>query len=151
MTEMVRVIADNHPPRHVGTRAFGAVFDGIEARVVDDAGVVVGIFSESDLIAEPNIDIIMVDHNEMGQAVEGLENYRILEIIDHHRLGDITTGNPIYFKNEPVGSTSTIIAALYQEAAHEVAQVNARAQALDAEIEAAMARWEDLETRAAGG
>jgi manganese-dependent inorganic pyrophosphatase len=83
--------------------------------VVDDAGVVVGIFSESDLIAEPNIDIIMVDHNEMGQAVEGLENYRILEIIDHHRLGNFSTRYPITFINRVVGATSTIVAGMYIE------------------------------------
>jgi manganese-dependent inorganic pyrophosphatase len=83
--------------------------------VVDDAGVVVGIFSESDLIAEPNIDIIMVDHNEMGQAVEGLENYRIQEIIDHHRLGNFSTRYPITFINRVVGATSTIVAGMYIE------------------------------------
>jgi len=83
--------------------------------VVDDAGVVVGIFSESDLIAEPNIDIIMVDHNEMGQAVEGLENYRILEIIDHHRLGNFSTRYPITFINRVVGATATIVAGMYIE------------------------------------
>ena len=83
--------------------------------VVDDAGIVVGIFSESDLIAEPNIDIIMVDHNEMGQAVEGLENYRILEIIDHHRLGNFSTRYPITFINRVVGATSTIVAGMYIE------------------------------------
>jgi len=57
-----------------------------------------------------------VDHNEKSQTVPGIEEAEILEIIDHHRLGDIQTANPIYFKNEPVGSTSTIIANLYFEA-----------------------------------
>lgn len=83
--------------------------------VVDDRQVVVGVFSESDLIKEPNIDVIMVDHNELIQAVEGLENYRILEIIDHHRLGNFSTTYPITFINRVVGATSTIIASLYVE------------------------------------
>ena len=83
--------------------------------VVNDAGLVVGIISESDLYHEPNIEIIMVDHNEVSQAIEGIENYKILEIIDHHRLGNPVTKNPINFINKPVGATSTIIAELYQE------------------------------------
>jgi manganese-dependent inorganic pyrophosphatase len=72
--------------------------------VVDDNGVVIGVFGESDLISEPNIDVIMVDHNELGQAVEGIENYRILEILDHHRLGNFSTRYPITFINRVVGA-----------------------------------------------
>ncbi len=83
--------------------------------VVDDDGRVIGIISESDLYGEPNVEAIMVDHNEMSQAIEGLEHYRILEIIDHHRLGTLATRNPITFINMPVGATSTIITTLYQE------------------------------------
>ena len=83
--------------------------------VVNDSGVVTGVFCESDLITEPNIDIIMVDHNELGQAVEGMENYRILEILDHHRLGNFSTRYPITFINRVVGATSTIVASMYAE------------------------------------
>ncbi len=83
--------------------------------VVDDLGVVVGVISESDLYQEPNVEIIMVDHNEPSQAIEGVENYKILEIIDHHRLGNLTTKYPITFINKPVGATSTIVATLYRE------------------------------------
>ncbi len=83
--------------------------------VVRDDNVVVGVLSESDIYQEPNIEIIMVDHNEQSQAIEGIENYKILEIIDHHRLGNLTTRYPITFINKPVGATSTIIARLYQE------------------------------------
>ncbi len=83
--------------------------------VVDDSGKVVGVITESDIFREPNIQIIMVDHNEQSQAVEGIENYRILEIIDHHRLGNPPTRNPITFINKPVGATCTIVAELYQE------------------------------------
>ncbi|MCC8190172.1 MAG: putative manganese-dependent inorganic diphosphatase [Planctomycetes bacterium] len=83
--------------------------------VVNDHGVVVGIISESDIYQEPHIDVILVDHNEPSQAVEGIEHYKILEIIDHHRLGSLSTRYPITFINKPVGATCTIIANLYQE------------------------------------
>jgi len=83
--------------------------------VVDDALCVIGIISESDLYNEPNIDVIMVDHNEQTQAIEGLEHFRILEILDHHRLGNLATRYPITFINKPVGATSTIITNQYQE------------------------------------
>lgn len=83
--------------------------------VVDDAGRVIGLFSEGDLIKEANIDVIMVDHNEFSQAVEGIDHYRILEVIDHHRLGSFSTPYPITFINKVVGSTSTIVASMYRE------------------------------------
>ncbi|MDR1627049.1 MAG: putative manganese-dependent inorganic diphosphatase [Spirochaetia bacterium] len=81
----------------------------------DDEGRVKGVIFEGDLIEEPNIQIIMVDHNEHSQAIEGIENYRILEVIDHHRLGNMSTRYPITFINKPVGATCTIVANLYRE------------------------------------
>jgi len=57
--------------------------------------------------------IILVDHNEMGQVIDGIENAEIFEIIDHHRIGDIQTGAPILFHAEPIGSTSTIVADFF--------------------------------------
>ncbi len=84
--------------------------------VVDEEGKVVGIFSEGDLAREPHLDIILVDHNELSQAVEGAENYRVLEVIDHHRLGTFSTRYPINFINRTVGSTSTIVASMYRDA-----------------------------------
>lgn len=83
--------------------------------VVDDAQKVVGVLSENDLLDDANIDVIMVDHNELTQAVEGLENYKILEILDHHRLGNFATRYPITFINRVVGATATIIASMYVE------------------------------------
>ena len=62
--------------------------------VVDAGRLVIGVLSQSDLMREPDIDIIMVDHNELSQAVDGTENYRIVEIIDHHRLGNVHTSTP---------------------------------------------------------
>ena len=83
--------------------------------VVDDDNKVIGIISEHDLMKEPNIEVILVDHNEMSQAVEGIEHYTIQEVVDHHRIGAIPTKNPITFINRPVGSTATQIANLYRE------------------------------------
>jgi manganese-dependent inorganic pyrophosphatase len=76
---------------------------------------VTGVIFEGDLIKEPNIEIIMVDHNEPSQAIEGIENYKILEVIDHHRLGNLSTRYPITFINKVVGATCTIITNLYRE------------------------------------
>ncbi len=61
---------------------------------------------------QPHREVILVDHNERSQAVEGIEEAHILEIIDHHRLGGLTTGAPIFIRQEPVGSTATIVAQL---------------------------------------
>ncbi len=86
------------------------------AAVVDDEGRVIGLLREGDLLLEPRVEVIMVDHNEFGQAIEGIENYRILEVIDHHRLGSFATRYPITFINRVVGSTSTMIAGMYRDA-----------------------------------
>ncbi|MCQ2601405.1 MAG: putative manganese-dependent inorganic diphosphatase [Treponema sp.] len=83
--------------------------------VVDENNKVIGMISEHDLMKEPNIEVILVDHNELSQAVEGVEHYKIQEVVDHHRIGAISTKNPITFINRPVGSTSTQIAGMYQE------------------------------------
>lgn len=83
--------------------------------VVDGNGKVTGVLSQSDLMKEPNVAVVLVDHNELSQAIEGVDQVRILEIIDHHRLGNPATEYPITFINRPVGSTSTIIANLYRE------------------------------------
>ncbi|MDR2370770.1 MAG: putative manganese-dependent inorganic diphosphatase [Treponema sp.] len=83
--------------------------------VGDDEGRVTGILFEGDLIKEPNVELILVDHNEFSQAVEGAENYHIREVIDHHRIGAFSTRYPITFINRVVGATCTIIAGLYRE------------------------------------
>lgn len=59
--------------------------------------------------------IILVDHNEVGQAVDNIKEAELLEVVDHHKIGDIQTGSPIFFHNEPVGSTATIISAMYDQ------------------------------------
>ncbi len=83
--------------------------------ILDENERVVGTLSRYHLIRPRRKKVVLVDHNEAAQSVPGLEQAEILEIIDHHRLADIQTGNPIYFRNEPVGSTTTIIAGMYQE------------------------------------
>lgn len=83
--------------------------------ILDDCEKVVGTLSRFHLLRPRRKRVVLVDHNEKAQSVSGLEQAEILEIIDHHRLGDIQTGNPIYFRNEPVGSTTTIVAGMYQD------------------------------------
>lgn len=83
--------------------------------VLDTNNKVVGTIARFHLISNHKKKVIQVDHNERGQSVHGLEDAEVLEIIDHHRVADIQTGNPIYFRNEPVGSTSTIVAKRFFE------------------------------------
>ena len=83
--------------------------------ILDERNKVVGILTRKHLLQPKRKRVVLVDHNEISQSVEGLEEAEILEIIDHHRLADIQTLNPIYFRNEPVGSTNTIIASMFQE------------------------------------
>jgi manganese-dependent inorganic pyrophosphatase len=78
--------------------------------VVDGSNRTVGVLSKSDFLKKINRRLILVDHNELSQAVQGAEQVEILEIIDHHRIGSLKTRQPILFVNEPVGSTSTIVA-----------------------------------------
>jgi manganese-dependent inorganic pyrophosphatase len=78
--------------------------------VVDAQGKTVGILSKTDFLKKVERKLILVDHNELSQAVQGADEVEIIEIIDHHRIGALTTHQPILFRNEPVGSTSTIVA-----------------------------------------
>lgn len=83
--------------------------------VIDNEEKVIGMMSRYHLLSRRRKRAILVDHNERSQTADGIEEAEILEIIDHHRLGDIQTNNPILMKNEPVGSTATIIASLYEQ------------------------------------
>jgi manganese-dependent inorganic pyrophosphatase len=84
--------------------------------VIDDSTKqLVGVFSKSDLIEVPRAQLVLVDHNEFAQAVTGADEAEILEVLDHHRLsGNLRTKEPIRFINEPVGSTSTIVALMFR-------------------------------------
>ncbi len=83
--------------------------------VREDTGKLVGVFSKSDLLEPPRQRLVLVDHNELSQAVPGAADANILEVLDHHRLsGNLVSREPIRFINEPVGSTCTIVARLFQ-------------------------------------
>ncbi|MBR1781028.1 MAG: putative manganese-dependent inorganic diphosphatase [Oscillospiraceae bacterium] len=83
--------------------------------ILDESDRVVGSLARFHLLRPNRKRLVLVDHNEAAQSVPGLEQAEILEIIDHHRLADIQTAQPIRVRNEPVGSTNTILASMYQE------------------------------------
>ncbi len=83
--------------------------------ILDEKEKIVGLLYQNHLLRPRRKRVVLVDHNERAQSVPGLEEAQILEIIDHHRLADIQTTNPIYVRNEPVGSTTTIVAGMFQE------------------------------------
>jgi manganese-dependent inorganic pyrophosphatase len=80
--------------------------------VVDSDHRLVGFITRTDLLKPVRKTAVLVDHNELSQAVDGIEEAEILEIIDHHRVGDISTTAPIYVYNDPVGSTCTVVAGI---------------------------------------
>lgn len=83
--------------------------------ILNEEEKVVGTLSRFHILKPRRKRVVLVDHNEAAQSVPGLDQTDIVAIIDHHRLADIQTGTPIYFRNEPVGSTTTIVAAMFQE------------------------------------
>ena len=83
-------------------------------------GSYVGMISRRNLLNSARKQVIMVDHNEKSQAVDGIENAEILEIIDHHRLRSVETISPVFFRNQPLGCTATIVYQMYQEAGIEL-------------------------------
>ena len=88
--------------------------------ILDEDGKYCGMVSRRNIIALRKRRIILVDHNEATQAVEGFDQAEILEIIDHHRIGSLETSGPVYFRNQPVGCTATIIAQMYDENGVEI-------------------------------
>ena len=82
--------------------------------VIEENKELIGVFSKSDILRPTDKKIVLVDHNELSQAVDGASEIDILEIIDHHKLGNIPSDEPILFINKPVGSTCTIIADLFR-------------------------------------
>ncbi len=88
--------------------------------VLDKNDHFVGMISRRNFLGAKKKQLILVDHNEKSQAVQGLEDAEILEIIDHHRLGTVTTLTPVFFRNQPLGSSSTIIYQMYRESGVEI-------------------------------
>lgn len=87
--------------------------------IVDRNGKYLGLIARRHVLISSGKKVILVDHNESPQSAPGIKQANILEVIDHHRIGDLLTHEPIYFRNEPVGSTCTIVERLYQEAGIE--------------------------------
>ena len=83
--------------------------------VLNEEGEYYGLISSRRLMEARKKQLILVDHNEKTQAVDGVEEAEVLEIIDHHRLGGLETGGPVYFRNQPVGCTATIVYNMYRE------------------------------------
>ena len=88
--------------------------------VLDDDGKYIGVVSRRNMMNQHKKQLILVDHNEKGQAAEGIEQAEVLEIIDHHRIGSMETEGPVYFRNVPVGCTCTIVYQMYQESGTEI-------------------------------
>lgn len=83
--------------------------------ILDKNGKYRGMISRRNLLGARGKNVILVDHNEKNQAVDGIENANILEIIDHHRLGTVETMGPVFFRNQPLGCTATIVYQMYKE------------------------------------
>ena len=88
--------------------------------ILDEQGKYCGMVSRRNIINLRKRRIILVDHNEATQAVEGFDQAEILEIIDHHRIGSLETSGPVYFRNQPVGCTATIVTQMYDENGVEI-------------------------------
>lgn len=87
--------------------------------VVGKDGKYLGLMARRHVLLSSGKEVVLVDHNESSQSASGIEQAKILEVVDHHRIGDLLTNEPIYFRNEPVGSTCTIVEKLYNEAGIE--------------------------------
>ncbi len=108
LNEEFLVLNEDDSLEEVRARATASGFAAFP--VLDAEGRTAGILSKTDFLKPVERKLILVDHNELSQAVQGADQVEILEIIDHHRIGTLTTQQPILFRNEPVGSTSTIVA-----------------------------------------
>jgi manganese-dependent inorganic pyrophosphatase len=110
--------SEDAPLNEIRSQATASAFHAFP--VVNSSGRTVGILSKTDFLKPFDRKLILVDHNELSQAVAGADQVEIVEIIDHHRIGSLTTRQPILFRNEPVGSTSTIVADCFFRAGVEL-------------------------------
>ena len=90
--------------------------------IMDLNGSYYGMFSRRSLLGARKKRLVLVDHNEVTQAVDGLDEAEVLEVIDHHRIGSLETMNPVYFRNQPLGCTATIIYQMYREQELEISR-----------------------------
>ncbi len=113
-------LIDREPPRFSVDESLASIrkrvlnVNAAAFMVTDDNGTLIGLFTKTDLLKPIRTKLILVDHNELTQAVPGAAEVNVIEIVDHHRLGNVHTQQPILFLNEPVGSTCTIVADLYR-------------------------------------
>lgn len=112
MRKDVSILRSDYPISKISAKAKN--YFGKTIYVCSENGILQGLFSNTDLINLPKQKLVLVDHNELSQAVRGAEEAEIVEIIDHHRLGSASTQSPILFLNKPVGSTCTIISSMYR-------------------------------------
>ncbi len=108
LNEQFLCFRENAPLAAVRDEAMSSGYQAFP--VLGSEGQTVGILSKTDFLKTVTRKLILVDHNELSQAVQGAEEVEIIEIIDHHRIGALATQQPILFRNEPVGSTCTIVA-----------------------------------------
>jgi manganese-dependent inorganic pyrophosphatase len=115
LDESFRAVEYSQPLSRISRELAGLQQDLIPV-VADGSRKLVGVFSKSDLLDPPRMRLSLVDHNEFSQAVKGVEEAEVVEIIDHHRLsGDLVSREPVRFLNEPLGSTSTIVSRRFWE------------------------------------
>ena len=88
--------------------------------ILDNDGYYIGMISQRNLLDIDRQQVILVDHNEKDQAVDGIRAAEVIEVIDHHRIDSVETMNPIYFRNQPLGCTATIVTLMYQENGVEI-------------------------------
>ena len=112
MRKDVTILRSDYPLSKISAKA--KTYFGKTIYVCAENGKLQGVFSNSDLINTPKRKLVLVDHNELSQAVRGAEEAEIVEVIDHHRLGMTPTQAPILFLNKPVGSTCTIISSMFR-------------------------------------
>lgn len=114
MEKSVELVAENEPVSRL-RKSLSSFDQDLFPVIGSSSGKMIGVLSKSDLIDPPRLQLTLVDHNEYAQAVTGVEEAHVVEVIDHHRLaGDLVSREPIRFLNEPVGSTSTLIARKFR-------------------------------------